>query len=95
MKIKIPVQEVEKEDTCSKVEQRLQGDKGNAYTIGGLMVEVFKVKKEDFENKPFKDWKKGLSGLYSKISNCLRKLEKVGKVKSKKHGKAFVYWYID
>ena len=59
------------------------------------MVDVFNVKKEDIDNKSFSSWKKGLPTLYSRIGNCLRKLEKIGKIKSRKHGKAFVYWYIE
>lgn len=95
VKIKIPVESVEKEDVCTKVEEALKKDKENAYTISGLMIEVFRVKKDDIENKPFSAWKKGLPTLYSRIGNCLRKLEKTGKVKSRKHEKAFVYWYIE
>ena len=94
MKIKIPIREVQEEDFCSKVEKALGEDKENAYTVNGLMIEIFKVKKEDIENKAFKDIKKELVALYSKITRCLRRLESLGKVKSKKHGKAFVYWYI-
>ena len=95
VKIKVPVKNVEKEDICSTVEETLKKDSKNAYTIAGLMIDVFNVKKEDIENKSFSSWKKGLPTMYSRIGNCLRKLEKVGKVKSRKHGKAFVYWYVE
>ncbi|MEK6833120.1 MAG: hypothetical protein AABY32_03660 [Nanoarchaeota archaeon] len=94
MKIKIPVQEIQKEDICSKVENKLKSDKGNAYTISGLMIELFKVKKEDINNKPFSNWKKGLPTMYSRISRCLRRLEGLGKINSRKHEKAFVYWWV-
>ena len=94
VKIKIPVKTLEKEDICAKIENVLQKDKDNAYTISGLMIEVFKIRKEDIENKPFSAWRNGLPTLYSRISRCLRRLEKLGKIKSTKHEKAFVYWYI-
>jgi hypothetical protein len=59
------------------------------------MVEVFKVEPKDIENKPFASWKKGLPTLYSRIGRCLRRLEELGKIKSKKHEKAWVYWWIE
>lgn len=95
VKIKIPIENVEKEDVCTKVEETLRKDKKNAYTISGIMIETFKVKEVDIENKSFRAWKKGLPALYAKISNCLKRLEKIGKVKSKKDGKAFVYWLTE
>lgn len=94
MKIKIPIKNLEKEDVMSKVEEFLSRDRENAYTIGGIMVEAFKVKQEDIENKSFSSWKKGLPTVYSRIGRCLKRLEERGKVKSKKHERAWVYWYI-
>lgn len=94
VKIKVPVKDIEKIDIYSQVEEALKRDRDHAYTIGGLMIDVFNVKKEDFENKPFSLWKGNSATLYSRITRCLKRLEKVGKIKSAKHGKAFVYWYI-
>ncbi len=87
------LKEVKKEDVCAKVEKRLRTDKENAYTIAGLMTEVFDVKDKAIENKPFKDWDKGLPTLYTRIRLCLEKLKKQGKVDSKKHSKAWIYWW--
>jgi len=94
IKIKVPVKDLEKEDVCSKVEGILKKDQENAYTVGGLMVEAFGVKKEEIKSKAFGSWKKGLPTLYSRITRCLKKLESTGKVKFRKHGRAWVYWYV-
>ena len=93
IKIKVPVKDIEKDDICSKIEERLKQDKENAYTIAGLMIEVLKIKPADIENKPFKDWKKGLPSKYTSIRLCLQRLKKEEKVNVKKHGKAWIYWW--
>lgn len=93
MKIKIPIKDLQKEDTCSKVEETLIEDMENAYTVAGIMVEKFGVKREDINNKPFSAWKKDLPALYGRIDRCLKRLAKQGKANMRKHGKAWVYWY--
>lgn len=93
MKIKVPVKSLEREDVCAKVEAKLAQDPENAYTVSGMMVEVFGVKESDIENKPFSAWKKGLPTLYGRIDRCLKKLKEAGKVNCKKHERAWVYWH--
>jgi len=93
MKKKIPIKDLDKEDACIKVEHKLQNDPDNAYTISGLIVKVFGIKESQIENKPFRDWPKGVSGLYSRINNCLIKLKAEGYVKSIKHERAWVYYW--
>lgn len=91
---KIPVKEVEgTETTCETVERTLIEDKGNAYTISGLMVDAFGVKESDIYNKPFSQWKSGQPSLYTRIRLCLGTLVKEGKVKQRKKSKAMLYWW--
>lgn len=91
--IKIPVRELKEMDACGKVTQKLKENSENAYTISGLMVEVFGVKEKDIHNKSFGDWAKGLPSLYTRIRICLEKLQKQGRIKSTKHSKAMMYYW--
>ena len=93
MTIKIPVNKIKKDDELKLIEEKLRKDPANAYTIQGIMVEVFGVKESEIHGKSFSDWKKGLPTLYSKVRRALERLEKDKKVKSAKHGKARVYWW--
>ena len=95
MTIKMLVKDLNTMDTCGKVTQKLKDNPNNAYTIGGLMVEVFGVKEKDIHNKPFGVWAKGLPSLYTRIRLCLEKLQKQGRVKSTKHGKAMMYYWSE
>lgn len=95
LKIKVPVSEIQKSDVRNKIEQILQEDSENAYTIMGLMVKGFNVKEQDVLNKPFSQWKKGLPTLYTRVRTTLEKLIREGKVKKAKHEKAFVYWWVE
>src|SRR3989344_3710662 len=90
--IKMPVKKINQQNMCDQVEEQLRNDSDNAYTLIGLMIEVFKVNKKDIQG-PFRDWKKGLPTMYSRIGGCLRKLNEVGLVSTKKHGKAHYYWW--
>jgi hypothetical protein len=94
VKIKVPVKELEKRDTCELVEETLRKDPTNAYTVSGIMIKAFDVKEKDISNKAFRDWPKGFPTLYSRITKCLSKLKKDLMVKSTKHGKAWVYWWV-
>ena len=94
LKIKVPVKELEKRNTCDIVEETLKGDPKNAYTVSGIMVAAFGVKEKDIANKAFRDWPKGLPTLYSRVTKCLNTMKKDLMVKSAKHGKAWVYWWI-
>lgn len=95
MKIKIPVKNLERDDIFAKVEETLRKDKENAYTIQGLMVEAFNVKPEEIKNKPFAMWKNRLPTLYSRIGRVLKILVQRGSVKTKKHERAWVYWWVE
>ena len=95
IKIKVPIKELEKMDVYSKVLSTLRDDSNNAYTVSGIMIQSFGVKTKQIENKPFRDWDKGLPSLYTKIRICLDKMKKHGMVNVKKHGKAWVYWWVN
>ncbi len=93
--IKIPKKEVESSTDVSEViKATLEKDKDSAYTVMGLMVSKFGVKESEIDGKPFYKWKKGLPALYTKIRVSLENLKKEEKVKSKKHGRAVVYWWV-
>ena len=93
VKKKVPVKDLNKSNIYELIEGKLRGDPDNAYTIAGLMIEVFGVKESQIENRPFRDWPKGLPTLYSQINRCLANLKSKGFIKSVKHGKAWVYWW--
>jgi hypothetical protein len=92
---KVPVRSLEKTSVKDKVENILSADKKNAYTVQGIMVEHFGVKKDEICNKPFSVWKKGYPTLYSRIRSSLIKLRTERKVGSGKHGKADVFYWIE
>lgn len=94
MKIKIPVRELDRDNVYSRVEETLEKDPENAYTIAGIMIQTFKINPKDIENKPFSAWKRGQPTLYGRIDRCLRRLVKEGKAQVRKHEKAMVYWWI-
>ncbi len=89
---KVPVTEVEGDSVEDVVLRTLREDPTNAYTIMGIMVEKFGVKESEVNGKPFSQWKKGYPSLYTKIRIALQRAAREGKVQSKKHGKAVVYW---
>lgn len=96
--IKVPVSEITGVDFCEKIEDKLFSDKKNAYTVCGIMVDVFGVKPELFENKPFKEWKEDpkygkTTTMYSKIRNCLTRSVKKGVILTKRQGKKDLYWW--
>lgn len=92
--IKTPVKDIaENPDVLDKVEEKLRSDRGNAYTVAGLMIECFDKKESDL-NRPWRDQEKGNSALYGRIRAALEKLRAEGKVKQVKSGKAMHYWYV-
>lgn len=91
---KISVKELRTKDTYSRVLEQLKSDPENAYTISGLMIDVFGIKEKDINNKSFSNWPKGVPSLYTRIRICLEKLQKNGYVKSVKHSRAWVYYWI-
>ena len=92
--IKVPVKEMEREKPVMEtVEHKLSSDRGNAYTIAGIMIECFGVKQEDID-KSFSKWKKGDPTLYSRIRKALDTLTEQGKIKQAKRGMAVHYWWV-
>jgi hypothetical protein len=92
--IKIPRSQLESNDVDEKIKGHLRNNPENAYTIGGLMVEVFGANAEDL-NAPFKDWPKGMPSLYTKIRHVLEKLKADGTIDSKKRGKGYFYFWCE
>jgi len=90
--VKIPINKIDENNVDSTVEKTLKAHKEHAYTRMGLMIEKFGVKEIEI-NKPFSQWKKDHLKLYSKVKHSLEKLKAAGKLKSAKHGRAFVYWW--
>jgi len=89
--IKVPLSQIET-DVKDKVLNYLAENPDYAFTIAGLMVEMFGYKAEDL-NASFKDWPKGAPTLYTRIRLALKELKEKGAVDSKKEGKKFLYWF--
>jgi hypothetical protein len=90
--IKIPRSELENGDVVDKIGEQLRRNSKDAYTIMGLMVEVFGIDKERL-NGPFSNWPNGAPSLYTRIRLALEKLKKESVINSRKQGKAvFYYW---
>jgi len=90
--IKIPRSKLENGDVYEKVTEHLRKNPKDAYTIGGLIVELFGANPKDL-NAPFKDWPKGMPSLYTRIRLALERLKTEKLVDSKKHGRAFFYFW--
>jgi len=90
--IKIPRDKLENGNVYDRVKEHLQENVKDAYTIMGLMVELFGAKAEEL-NGPFKDWPKGMPSLYTRVRLGLEKLKAEKLVDSKKHGKAYFYFW--
>lgn len=92
--MKIPRSQLENGDVYEKVKEHLRRNPKDAFTIGGLIVELFGANAKDL-NAPFKDWPKGLPSLYTRISHALKKLKAEKVIDSKKHGKAYFYFWSE
>jgi len=90
--IKVPISQIGT-DVKDKVLNHLLENPDYAFTIAGLMVEIFRYKAEDL-NASFKDWPKGAPSLYTRIGFALKDVKKSGVVNSKKEGKKFLYWLV-
>ncbi len=86
--------ELQTEDTYERIRNHLQNNRKNAYTRVGLMVEVFKYKKEELD-AAFKDWSKEALSQYTRIRRALAKLEEEELIESIKEGKNLIYWWKD
>jgi len=90
--IKVLLNQLEKQSVSDKIKGHLQENSGYAYTIAGLMVEMYGFKGEEL-NASFKDWPKGAPSLYTRIRLALKKMKEEGLVDSKKQGKKYLYWW--
>jgi hypothetical protein len=89
--IKVPLNEVQEDSVYDKVLTHLKSNPKFAYTIGGLLVELYGYKAEDL-NAPFKDWPKGAPSQYTRIRLALEKIKKEGRIETKKQGRKVLYW---
>jgi|WetSurMetagenome_2_1015567.scaffolds.fasta_scaffold298683_1 hypothetical protein len=89
--IKVPVDEVE-ESIDERITGHLKSNQKFAYTISGLMVELFGYKPEDLDAS-FKDWSKGAPSQYTRIRIALERLKKERKIEAKKQGRRVLYWW--
>jgi len=90
--IKIPRSQLESNNVVDKIKKHLQENPEDAYTIMGLMVEIYGIDKDKL-NGPFSTWPEGAPSLYTRIRLTLEKLKAQGLVDSKKRGKAqFYFW---
>ncbi len=92
--IKIPRSQLESNDVHEKVKQHLRKNPEDAYTISGLMVEIFGANAKDL-NAPFKYWPKGMPSLYTRIRLVLEKLKAERIIDSKKRGKGYFYFWLE
>jgi len=90
--IKIPRSKLENGNVYDKVKERLQKNPKDAYTIMGLMVELFGANPENL-NAPFMHWPEGMPSLYTRIRLALEKLKAEKLIDSKKHGRAYFYFW--
>jgi len=90
--IRVPLDEVQEDSVYDKVVTHLKSNPKFAYTIGGLIVELYGYKAEDL-NAPFKDWPKGAPSQYTRVRLSLEKLKKEGLVEAKKQGRKVLYWW--
>jgi len=90
--IKIPRSQLESNNVVDKIKKHLQENPKDAYTIMGLMVEIYGIDKDKL-NGPFSTWPEGAPSLYTRIRLALEKLKAEGIVDSKKQGRAqFYFW---
>jgi len=90
--IKIPRSKLENGNVYDKVKAHLRKNPKDAYTTMGLMIELFGANEKDL-NAPFKDWPEGMPSLYTRIRLSLEKLKTEKLIDSKKHGKAYFYFW--
>jgi len=92
--IKIPRSELESGNVYDKIKEHLQRNPKDAYTIMGLMITLFGASEEKL-NGPFKDWEQGMPSLYTRVRLALEKLKAEKLIDSKKHGKAYFYFWSE
>lgn len=77
-----------------EVRNFLQKNKENAYTIQGILINLYGIKEKDVRGVSFKNMKKGLPTLYTKVRRTLEKLVEEGKANKKQRGHAIYYYLI-
>jgi hypothetical protein len=90
--VKVPLCDIQEESVYNKVVAHLRSNPKFAFTISGLLVEIYKYRAEDL-NAPFKDWPKGAPTQYTRVRVALEKLKQEGFVEGKKQGKKVLYWF--
>lgn len=88
--IRRPKKSLEANGVAEKVEDFLERHSSEAFTVMGLMVDVFDAEAASL-NGSWKEWPSGMTTLYGRIMRSLEMLEKHGKVVSQKDGRA-VWW---
>jgi len=96
MKGKISIKKLKEQSVEEKVEEFLKNSTENsAYSIQGIMMELFHIEEEDIKGVSFKDMKKGLPTLDSRIRRTLELLIKNDKIKKRKYSNAYYYYWKD
>ncbi len=90
--IKVPLSQIEKTTVYERVKKHLEENADHAYTISGLLVEVYDYKPEEL-NASFRDWPKGAPSQYTRVRLALEKLVKEEQVNKKKQGRMYLYWW--
>ena len=89
--IKVPIEELRDKPVIEEVKGHLESNPKFAFTISGLLVELYGYKAEEL-NAPFKDWPAGAPSQYTRVRLALEKLKKEGAISGKKQGKKVLYW---
>lgn len=89
--MKMPVSEVVKNNVMTKIETFMYQHKDSAYTMYGIMSEVYGINKSELA-KTYHVWGKENRNLYQNISHTLKKLVKEQKLKTKKVGRSYFFW---
>lgn len=90
--VKVPLTDIQKESVQQKVLAHLKADPKNAYTIGGILVDLYGYDAIAL-NAPFKEWPKGAPTQYTRVRHALERLKKEKLIESKKDGKRGLYWW--
>ena len=88
--VKMKKAELGNDGVDTKLEDYLKEHSDDAYTVQGLMIELYGVPPEDIKGS-WKVWPRGLPALYGRIRRALDRLQEAGKITCTKHSKAF-FW---
>lgn len=90
--VKVPIDEIQDKPVIDEVKGHLASNPKFAFTISGLLVELYGYKAEAL-NAPFKEWPAGAPSQYTRVRLALEKLKKEGIISAKKQGKKVLYWW--